>query len=304
MNFWGTFTILFTLLISASSFAIEFDTYLPSSKNNETAVYIVMHGCKQVPSDILADTRFKELADKYNYAVVTPKQNIFMNYDKCWNWFLPVNQYDVIGSEITTIMSFVNRFKRNNDLKNHPTYAIGFSSGAAQVMNLMACFPEEIDGIAVHSGIAYQGARNIYEANETISKGPSASSKQLVYRMKTCSPLSKWENKSFVLFQGKEDSRVVPANFNSIKGQLLGVMDIQDDGLINNSHILSRTEEDFDPPLMHSYKYEYYGLKNDNDLHTYLVEDMAHDWSGGPVRIGRNDPKGPDATKIIIDFFF
>ncbi len=303
MKIWGI-TFLLSLAPFVTNATITFDTYLPTNKNSKTAVYVVLHGCKQGPNDILADTRFQELADNYNYAIVTPKQNVMMNWDRCWNWFFPGNQMKAVGSEITTIMNYIRKFKRKNNLLNSKTFAIGFSAGAAQTMNLMACYPYEFDGIAVHSGIAYQGATDAWQAQEVIVKGPAYSNIELVYRMKGCSPLNQWKEKTIVLFHGKEDQRVVPANFTSIKNQIMGRLDLQDDGKLNNSHVVKEEYSEEKPYRKHPYTYEFTELKGDNHIHSYLVENMAHDWSGGPVRIGRNDPKGPDATAIIIDLFF
>jgi poly(3-hydroxybutyrate) depolymerase len=33
------------------------------------------------------------------------------------------------------------------------------------------------------------------------------------------------------------------------------------------------------------------------------VEKMAHAWSGGPQGATYSDSKGPDATRMILDFF-
>lgn len=298
------FFLLFIISFSTFSQGIEYDTFLPKNLNKDTAVYVLLHGCKQIPKDILEDTGFKKYAQEKNFAIITPKQNPFLNWDKCWNWFFPINQMNAFGSEISAIMYYVNSLKTLHGLRNNPTYVMGFSSGGAQAVNLFACFPEEFEGLAVHSGIAYGAAQDVFQATTVIEKGPLVGNQTLVKRINNCSSGFDWADKRVLLFQGKADTRVVPGNFNALKSQILGLFDLQDDGKVNNSNLVSIDETKVSKPLKYDYDYGYYEFAEGNSLETYLVDDMAHDWGGGSVRVNRNDPKGPETTQIIIDTFF
>jgi poly(3-hydroxybutyrate) depolymerase len=34
-----------------------------------------------------------------------------------------------------------------------------------------------------------------------------------------------------------------------------------------------------------------------------MVDKLGHDWSGGAAGLKYNDPKGPDATALMVKFF-
>ncbi len=294
--------ILFSLSFSAIAQSIGFNNFVPNYYDSETPVFVVLHGCKQKAEDILRDTYFTDYAEKNQAIVFTPEQSLMNNWDHCWNWFLPANQQSFIISETQTIMAELSSFLLIHDIQLNPVYLVGFSSGAAQALNLLACHPESFQGAALHSGIAYRVAQDVFEADQVIQTGPRESNEELAQKLASCSDEAQsWAHMKILLFHGSVDSRVVPANQVSIKNQFLSFYDYLDDKEFNNSHIYDSNFEVKTPIGKYPYQQETHEFYNNSILHSYLIQGLAHDWSGGNERLGRNDPLGPNATEMIFD---
>ena len=292
--------VLFILCLSNTSFGI---VSFPKNYDSSTPLFLVLHGCKQSDKIIMNDTFFLEKG-KEKAIFIVPSQSILRNIDHCWNWFAPLGRSPISGSEINNIVSNLLKFKRKHKLQKNPVFVMGMSAGGAMAMNLMACYPEFFDGAAVHSGLAYKINDSIFGLTKLISNAPRKSPMELATAFRSCSKqLINLTNKKYLVFHGTEDERVHVGHMYAIENQIVDAHDLSDDGLINQSNQFSFSEMKYNPKNKFNYTIRAYKLDNNVELKVYEIDRLKHDWSGGDYRVERNDPKGPDASDIILDYF-
>ncbi len=233
---------------------------------------VVLHGCKQDAERIETVSGMDAEAAKNHFQVLYPNQNLALNSDHCWNWFLPVNQtrfpqIEPFGPELGTLSLLISTFKG-------PKYLVGFSAGAAMSENLVACYPELFVGFAIHSGVVFEATSNILDAEQVLLTGATTSTSTMISDAKTCSgqallAKNKRAKLSGILIHGKLDVRVYPIQFNQSKAFLTGYLNF-----LNNSH-----------------------------LQTFFVDGLAHEWSGGAAGYPNSNPNTMSATKLIVADF-
>lgn len=289
--------ILFLFILFVfNGWGVEF---IPQGVNKKTPVIFVLHGCKQDANEFLRDNYLIEKA-KGKVAIYAPSQSLSQNIDKCWNWFLPFNQTRSHFSETKKLLDGLQRFKARNGLAENPVYLMGFSAGAAQVMNYLACYPDHFDGALVHSGLAYKVSDRIWDINYVIAYGPKRPHKELIEDFVACSNQERsYLDKKIMVFHGTNDFRVNIKNFNALEVQLVESFDYRDDGIRNGSFNFEEIHNTF---TINEYDYEYRSYKYKKlHLEFYEIDKLRHDWSGGDERRNRNDPLGISATDKFLE---
>lgn len=297
---------ILSFLVFLQAHAISYDYWMPERTNDETRVFLALHGCKQEPEDLIRDTFLEEKVESDNIVIFAPDQQTWINFDRCWNWFFRHNQFSSTFSTTESIRNSFHLFKLQNNLLQNRTYGLGFSAGSGQLANLFACYPDEFDGVAFHSGIAYRSATGVEEAEAILTDGPSVSNEWLAENFNSCNDdqeMNLWGMKDILLFHGSDDERVVSDNFEAFEAQLLGHYDLLDDDEINNSALLNQYEEIYYPQEKYPYQIDIFEIEDNVMIQSIFVEGLGHDWSGGEERVGRNDPNGPQATEIILETF-
>ncbi|MBD64930.1 MAG: hypothetical protein CME62_06965 [Halobacteriovoraceae bacterium] len=293
--------IILTILFMNSALS-SFESF-PHSYSEKTPVFFALHGCKQNEQDLLKDAY---LLDKAKDKVIffAPRQRLTANVDKCWNWFMPYNQQNMPFSETRNLMHKLENFLRRHELKNNPVYLIGFSAGAATAMNFLACYPEKFAGIATHSALPYRVTDQVYDVNEVIAYGPKKASIDLIKDFSSCSQNKKdFYHKKMLFFHGTEDFRVTIKNFQALESQIIESYDYRDDQIFNQSVQMTKKVKHITPAKKYPYQVKTYKLPQDTLIQFFKIEGMKHSWSGGAVRIERNDPMGPEATDLILETF-
>lgn len=273
--------------------------FVPDKIDRNTPIVFVLHGCKQDANEFIKDNYLIEKANG-KVAIYAPSQSTMYNIDKCWNWFMPKNQSRSSFSETNHLLEGLTKFKHRNNLNSNPVYLMGFSAGAAQTMNFLACYPNEFKGALVHSGLAYRVSNNIWDINDVIAYGPKRPHKELIEDFVNC---SKNNNKSYfdkkiIAFHGSRDFRVNIKNFYALEVQLVESFDYRDDGKRNNSFNFEKQVNSF---LQDDYEYNYRSYRSGKlHLEFYEIDGLQHDWSGGDERRNRNDPRAISATDVLL----
>lgn len=282
-------------LLGSSVFGYEF---IPENTNEGTPIVFVLHGCKQDAKEFINDNYLLEKA-KGRVAIFAPSQNTMSNIDKCWNWFMPLNQSRSSFSETKKLLKMLEDFKAKNKLLKNPVYLMGFSAGAAQSMNYLACYPEKFKGAIIHSGLAFKVSDKIWDINDVIAYGPKRAHKELIEDFVQCSKNTEsFLDKKITVFHGTRDFRVNIKNFYALEVQLVESYDLRDDGKRNGSFVFSEVNDVF---VNNNYQYDFRSYTSgDVVLNFYEVHGLQHDWSGGEQRRNRNDPNGISATSVFL----
>lgn len=245
---------------------------IPQHKPLKAPLVVLLHGCKQDAELIMNGTRMRDAAEKNNFFLLIPQQEIFYNSDHCWNWFYPINQSRHPAGELGQIIATIEALKNNYAIDEQKIFAIGMSSGGAMAHNFLACYPDYFKGVAVHSGLAFKTAESVTEANEVLTRENQKSPEVLGKLAAECSDVAATDQKleKLLVIHGLKDPRV-----NPIHGKLI----------IDTTNAMMKN----------------FGRKISTKL--ILVPDLAHAWGGGLPLTSNFDEKAPSSTYEILRFF-
>jgi poly(hydroxyalkanoate) depolymerase family esterase len=265
---------------------------------------VVLHGCTQSAEDAATGTRWNELADQQSFVVVYPQQSRDDNPRCCFNWFL--REHQDRGSGEAGIIAGITRQVIDEDTRwgidPSRVYVVGMSAGAAMAVNLAASYPDRYAALGVHSGIEYQAASNAAEAFQVMKLGgpnPEKHAQAVVDAMGSHARLM-----PSITVHGTADRVVNPINGEQVVRQWIAA----------NRHVAQATypakfdtptsDEEKTAPGGMSYRVRTWNDVNGNVVQKYwVVIGMDHAWSGGSVLGSFTDPRGPNATEAMYEFF-
>jgi poly(hydroxyalkanoate) depolymerase family esterase len=282
-----------------------YKVYVPSTYTGSTNVplMVMVHGCLQNPDDFAAGTRMNALAEEKGFLVLYPEMNYLANSNMCWNWFYDYNQHRGAAGEADIIKGMVDSVKASYKVDSNKVYAAGLSAGAGMVSILGATYPNVFHAIGIAAGVEYNAADTAmggvtamtYGGPDPVYTGYDAYAEMGSYKRRM----------PVILFHGTSDTTVYPVNATQVIGQWAQTNDYIDDGSDNNS--VDATADVTTTGTVsggRSYtKYVYKDKAGAELMQYYKVTGMTHAWSGGSSAGSYTDPSGPDATRIMWDFF-
>ena len=249
--------------------------YLPNRKpNHQSPLLIMLHGCKQNPSDFAVGTRMNELAEAHGMLVAYPAQTQSHNPSACWNWFNPSHQQQGIG-EPSIIAGITAEIIKTYDVDVRQVFVAGLSAGGAMAVVMGATYPQMFSGIGVHSGLPYQSATDLVSAFAAM-RGES------IHRTNA-------GNLRTIVFHGDADGTVSYANATRIVGEIHFSTEFEDHGVSPGGrrytrHVLTDTKGS---PIVENWR----------------IHGAGHAWSGGSPQGSYTDSTGPDASAEMLRFF-
>lgn len=282
-----------------------YKVYVPSSYQAGTAVpmMVMLHGCLQDPNDFAAGTKMNALAEEKGFIVLYPEMNVYANSSMCWNWFLDYNQHRGAAGEADIIKGMVDTVKGAYTIDANKVYVAGLSAGGSMASIMGATYPHVFRGVGVAAGTVYDAADTAgyaltvmdYGTGVPNTKGLAAYQEMGNYKRRM----------PVIVFQGSSDSTVAPVNGSEVVTSWANTNDYIDDGSDNNS-----MNDTYDLKTTgtvtggRSYTKYVYNDKNGVGLiEYYYVSGMTHEWSGGSTAGSYTDPYGPDASRIMWNFF-
>lgn len=296
---------------SESSFYLygqKFTVLSPADSGNSQEplpLVVLFHGCKIDAADMIRLSKIKQHLQKQKFIMLAPDQSRLLNFDSCWNWFLPLNQQNTYWSELSVQKEALQWALNHYSVNADRVYLMGFSSGASIALNMFYCHPESFAGVAVHSGVAFKAAEDLYEADTAITSGSPKSDAKLAQAAYECQKpaAAKLQHKKLVVFHGSEDQRVIPKNASQLVQQFLGFWDLVDDSSQNQSaniHTRTFTRGPAEFPT-HITRHRI-GTHATADY--VQISNLAHRWSGGSPHSPYGEPKSFDATSYSLNLFF
>ncbi len=285
----------------------EFQTWLPTNYRAGTPLPVVLmiHGCLSEPNSMAAVSRFNELADRENFIVVYPRQNVTDNPQRCWNFMFSFNQERGSG-EPSLLAGIVNKVKSRYSVDSARVYVTGISSGGAMTSIMAACYSDMFAAASVHSGGMYKAGVGVVTSAESLLLGSPYDPNVRGRDAWKCSGSPRRLIPTQV-FHGTDDIVVNPINGDQTVQQFVQTNDLGDDGLDNNTAAYvpaSVTRQA--APVSGGRMYTVATFRNKGGVmvaQKVTVEGMNHAWSGGPALLPFSDERGPDATGMSWAFF-
>ncbi|HUP28787.1 MAG TPA: PHB depolymerase family esterase [Usitatibacter sp.] len=257
----------------------QYRLFVPASYRDEPLPLVVMlHGCTQTPEDFAAGTRMNDLGAEYGFFVAYPAQASAANPKKCWNWFKRSEQQRERG-EPSLIAGIVDDLRSRYAIDERRVFVAGLSSGGAMAATLAATYPDVFAAVGVHSGLAHGCAHDLPSALAAMRGGSAGVAVRGI---------------PTIVFHGDQDALVHPRNGEEVAAQWMSGKEqstvIVDSALDANGYgYTRRSVHAASPP---------------SRLEHWVIHGAGHAWSGGSPSGTHTDPKGPDASREMVRFFF
>lgn len=274
----------------------SYQLYLPGNYNatGSWPLLVMLHGCKQDPLAFAAGTRMNQLADQEGFLVLYPEQKRMANAYRCWNWFDSSAQR--AGGEAALIAGMVRDVSAAYAIDPGRVYIAGLSAGGAMTSIMASCYGKLFAACAVHSGLMYRAAESVSEATKAMKNGSRASA---AHTAREAARQEAFASVPALVIHGSTDDTVNPVNADQVTEQFLamsapaGAGDPVFTEFTSNKHGGDR------------YPYEIREFRRGDALvlKKVLIYGLGHAWSGGDAEYPFNDPGGPDASRMIWEFF-
>jgi poly(hydroxyalkanoate) depolymerase family esterase len=280
-----------------------YKVYVPTRYRPGRALPLVvmLHGCTQNADDFAMGTRMNEFAEKHMLLVLYPEQAPSANNKRCWNWFRSQNQMRDQG-EPAAIVGMVDQVRKHYTIDRSRIYAAGISAGAAMTVTLGATYPDIFAAIGVCAGVPYGSADSASTAMSTMWRG---SFNSRLRGNAAYAAMGEYRRVvPVILFHGTADSLVAPINARQLVRQWSQTNRLATDGTTAPSEPVLADVTTAAIPEGHTYTRRVYeGSDGSVMIETYLVEHMGHSWPGGSPTGSFTDPQGPDASRLMVEFF-
>ncbi|TDP64293.1 extracellular catalytic domain type 1 short-chain-length polyhydroxyalkanoate depolymerase [Roseateles toxinivorans] len=264
-----------------SSLTRQYKLYVPPERAGQALPLVVMlHGCTQNPDDFAAGTDMNNRAREQGFCVLYPAQGQEANPSRCWNWFKHSHQTRERG-EAALIAALTRAVMQEQGTDPQRVFIAGLSAGGAMAGLVAAAHPELFAAVGVHSGLAPGAARTLPEAMAAMKGGAAPGHAPVSLSI----PL--------IVFHGDQDSTVHPLNGE----QLIAAATVQ-------GGTASRIEPGQSAQGRRHTRTLHMGTDGSVAAEHWLLHGAGHAWAGGQATGSYTDPKGPDATREMLRFFF
>ena len=261
----------------------------------------MLHGCTQDATQFSTGTKMNALSEEKGFLVLYPEQNSSANSNKCWNWFETGHQSRGSG-EPSVIAGMVQSIKTNYSIQNDQVYVAGLSAGAAMSVIMGATYPDVFSGIGVGAGLEYKAATSMIEAFTAMSSGgpnPIQKGRDAFKAMGSrAKPLK------VIVFHGTSDYTVNKINGDQVISQWAVTNSLAATGTEGWLDDQADNTQNLQVPSGKSYTvYDYKAQDEKVWMKKVNVLNMGHAWSGGSSQGSYTDPQGPDASRMMWEFF-
>jgi poly(hydroxyalkanoate) depolymerase family esterase len=275
---------------------LSYRLYLPkgSSRRDAMPLMVMLHGCNQDPLSFAEGTRMNLLAEEYGCAVLYPEQSKHWNPLRCWNWF---ESTSLPGQgEAALIARLISQVTQRRPIDPHRVYIAGMSAGGAMACVLAVRHSRLFAACASHSGLMYGAAGSPAQALAAMRSGPTPTAIDKARR--AALPDDSGTAVPTLVIHGDRDATVNPVNAD----QIIEQWEARERLIEPAAGPLQLSEERRVESAGHAYRQQDWTRDGRLMLRRIVVEGLGHAWSGGDERYEFNDAKGPDASRLILEF--
>jgi poly(hydroxyalkanoate) depolymerase family esterase len=240
------------------------------------ALIVMLHGCTQTAEDFAAGTAMNDLAGEAGALVLYPVQVAGANAQRCWNWFNPADQQRE-GGEAALIAAMTRSVIAAHNVDPKRVFVAGLSAGGALAATLGATYPDLFAAVGVHSGLACGAAADLNTAFAAMRSGREGRGR---HQMRT------------IIFHGDRDNTVNPTNADAVAAQVASTAS----GAVQTESGTSKGGLAYTRTIQHD-------AAGRPAIERWTVHGGGHAWSGGSRAGSFTEPRGPDASRAMIEFF-
>ena len=268
--------------------ARDYLLFLPRNKRSKPkGLLLMLHGCTQTSSDFARGTNMANLAQQKNFIVAFPEQSRGANAQTCWNWFERGDQERDLG-EPAILAGMAQSLSASHGISDDQIYVAGFSAGAAMAVILGETYPDVFAAIGVHSGLPYRAAHSV--ASALAAMGGKSMPQKTAGKLSPSVPL--------IIFHGTEDKIVAPKNAKQIVSATVQRNPTITSEIEVKRPGASRSKQKNATCIRHVTSQGQIAIEE------WQIDGLGHNWSGGNLSGSYTDPTGPDASKLMLKFFF
>ncbi len=253
---------------------------------------VMLHGCEQSATLFAQGTRMNRHAEKAGYAVLYPQQSMSRHPQRCWKWYGRATQQG--GGDVPTLVALVQKVLLNYPIDPSRVYICGMSAGAAMAHIVALNHPRLFAALGMHSGPLFGAGHSALGALAVMQHGAAGQADSAIAGVLARQP--GFPPLPTVLIQGEDDPVVRPVNQALLERQSM---------LVNRLGPDSRTEVLHKPGNRRSHPYWLRDVYRGRALMLRVarIAELKHAWSGGDQELSFNSGAGPDASKLLLDFF-
>jgi poly(hydroxyalkanoate) depolymerase family esterase len=257
---------------------------------------VMLHGCEQTATQFAQGTRMNRLAEQKGFAVVYPQQSLRSHPHRCWKWYDKATQAG--GGDVPSIVGIIGQVLQKYPIDPARIYIGGISAGAGMANIVALNHPELIAAVGLHSGPVFGASHNAIGALGVMQHGASHRADGAIAEILAGSPA--FPQMPTILIQGESDRIVRPVNQEHLVRQSLLLNRLPADSAV--SVVLKPGGAGSrNPALPHQIRDFSIGRKV--LLRVAQIQGLEHAWSGGDASFSFNSKAGPNASRMMFDFF-
>jgi poly(hydroxyalkanoate) depolymerase family esterase len=273
--------------------------YLPSQVPEEALasglpLFVMLHGCHQTATQFAQGSRMNGWAERKGYAVLYPQQLVSNQAQRCWKWYDRATQEG--GGDVPTIISMIAQVAGAYRIDRSRIYVAGISAGAGMANILALNHPHLFAAVGLHSGPVFGAGHSTVGALGVMQHGGGLRTDLAVREV--LARHGKFPGMPTILIAGEGDSVVRPINQIQLARQGLALNGLAPDAAAKITHKAQGASARHNAHRIDDF---YAGRKL--LLRVARIDALDHAWSGGDSALKFNAKAGPDATRMMLEFF-
>lgn len=284
---------------SANTRRMSFWLYLPQNVPEEAIaqglpLIVMLHGCHQTATQFAQGTRMNQWAERKGYAVLYPQQLVSNQSQRCWKWYDRATQEG--GGDVPTIVAMIDKVAGAYAIDRSRVYVAGISAGAGMANILALNHPQLFAAVGLHSGPVFGAGHSTMGALGVMQHGAALRADLAVREV--LARHARFPGMPTILIAGEGDSVVRPINQVQLARQGLAFNGLAPDAPAKITHKAQGSNARHNAHRIDDF---YDGRKL--LLRVARIDALDHAWSGGDPALKFNAKAGPDATRMMLEFF-
>jgi poly(hydroxyalkanoate) depolymerase family esterase len=275
---------------------MQYWLYIPANAPAGPLPMVVMlHGCEQTAAQFAQGTRMNALAEEKGFAVLYPQQSLRGHANRCWHWYERSTQDG--GDDVRLIAGIITKVCSSYPIDRGRIYAAGISAGAGMANILALCHPDKVAAVGLHSGPVYGAGHSKTGAYGVMQLGAAHLADQAIRTLML--KAAAFPAMPAILIHGSEDRVVRRINQDQLALQFRVLNGLGPGTAAAAVDKPARTGAQ----ASHAYRLQDYRHGRKLLLRVCEVRQLEHAWSGGDCSLKYNACPGPDASRMMWDFF-